>query len=392
MRASRRLGAAAASMAAALAAYAAFGSGLDRISRGDPQAAPRVPDDFRSNAWRSLSARALAERRLAEATAAAEAAVAADPADPAAASALGLARLNAGDGAGAEAAFRVAGRLGWRDLPTQIYWLGVAAEVGDHAAAAERADAILRQNVALLEQPRLLAALEATPGGRRALAARLATRPPWFAEYLDRTFTLSPDDLAARARVLEEPALRAAAIACGEVRGLGRALVERDRAAQGRRLLGRFCGADGGSRLRDGGFERARLDQAAGDGWRFAGAGGLEVRLTDASAVGGRAAVVDSRLPFRTVFASQALALAPGRYRIGWRARDAAGRASGRIAVRLACSPGVGGFPAATAAGGDRFTTLAEVRAERASQTLELAILPGSGSVTIDDVALAPIG
>src|SRR5688500_18361274 len=106
MTPSRRAGAAAVSIAAALTAVAAFGSGIDRLSRSDRQAAVLVPESFRSQAWRVSAEAALARRRIPQANAAAEAAVLADSVDPAAVSLLGFARLTAGDAAGAAAAFR----------------------------------------------------------------------------------------------------------------------------------------------------------------------------------------------------------------------------------------------------------------------------------------------
>ena len=268
MNRARRAAALALTVAAALAACAALSNGLERLRRT-------------SLAERS----AFSADRL-------RAAIAADPVDPATTSALGLNRLSAGDGAGAMAAFRIAGRLGWRDLPTQLFWLGVAAQAGDHEVAVDRLDAVLRQNVSLLDQPALLAPLERTAQGRRALAARLAARPPWFGAYWDRTATLAPGGLAARARLLDEPALGAAGMRCEDVLGLARSLADNGSLERSRAIQRRFCGA--GSLLVDGGFDRARLDDATSAGWRFTGAGGLDLRFLDGAPVGSRSLSVAS--------------------------------------------------------------------------------------------------
>lgn len=383
MNRSRRAGAAAVSVTAAVAAAAALGSGLDRLSRSHPQVAPLVPESFRSQAWRKAAAGALGQGRGTAARAGAEAAVRADPADPAAVSLLGLVRLAANDAAGADAAFRVSGSLGWRDMPTQLYWLSVAPAIGDHPVAAERADAILRQNAAVLEQPQFLAALEATPAGRSALAARLASRPPWFAEYWNRTFTLPPARLVQRAAVLDAPELRRARLTCADVRGLATRLAQSGYTNESRHTLQRFCpGARAG--LVDGGFERARLDATSPAGWQFVGTGGVGLRLVDGDGRAGGAVTVISSLPYRVVFATQQLQLAPGRYRVAWRTREDDGATSPRIAVRLDCRNAVGEFFSESPA-------MVEVDAACPDQMLELAILPGAGSVAVDDVAVTPL-
>ena len=381
MTPARRFGAILVSLAAALAAYAALGSGLDRMSRAAPALAAAVPPVFRSQAWRTPDLASAGGLRSA---------VLADPLDPAASSALGLERLAAEDGAGALAAFRVSGRLGWRDWPTQLFWLGAASEMGEPAVAVERLDALLRQDVVLLEQPTLLAGLEASRDGRRALASRLASRPPWFGAYWNRTHTLSPDQLAARARVLDEPRLRAARIGCGEVRGLAGALMAKGRLDRGQAILGRYCAA--GGLLADGGFDRARLDDASPLGWRFTGAGGLDLRFVEADRGNSRVLSVASALPYRTVFAAQPLQLAPGRYRVTWRARSPSGPASPRIAARLGCDPGAGGFVDPVSAQRDRWLATVALDAACPAPTLELAILPGIGAVIVDDVTLDPLG
>lgn len=370
---------------------AALGSGLDRMSAKNPALSGLVPLPFRASAWRSTSALALAGQQSAKAQTAAIEAVRHDPMDAASASALGMSRLTAGDGLGAAAAFRVAGQLGWRDRPTQLYWMTVATASGDHAIAAERADALLRQEARLREQPLLLGALERLPEGRRALAARLALRPEWFGDYWSKLFVLNPEQLVARARVLDEPALRPASITCAEVRPMARALLANKRAGEGRSVLKRYCGGSEGPLLVDGGFERAQIANSSPFGWQFIGAGGLDVRLEARSGGSGLAVVVGSALPLRQVFASQALQLRAGSYRVSWRLPGSDEVDAARISARITCQQGSGAFLAPIPAGGERFAAFARVPADCPLQWLDLATDAGEAKIVVDDVALSPV-
>ena len=369
---------------------AALGSGLDRMSAKDPALAGLVPQPFRANAWRSASAIALAGRRLPAAQTAATEAVRRDPIDAASTSALGMARLTARDGSGAAAAFRVAGQLGWRDRPTQLYWMAVTTNSGDFAIAAERTDALLRQDPRLREQPLLLAALERLPESRQTLATRLALRPEWFGDYWNKLFLLKPDQLFARARVLDEPGLRPAAMTCSEVKPMVSALLANRGSERGRAILNRFCGAGTGALLGDGGFEQARLSDTSPFGWQFTGAGGLDVRLEAQPDGSGKALVIDSALPMRQVFASQALQLASGSYRVSWRLPGKNEFGASRIVARLTCQQNSGDFQAATPAGRGRFAALAQVNPDCPLQWLDLAIDPGESAVAVDDVTVVP--
>ena len=370
--------------------YAVLGSGLDRMSAANPAFSGMVPPAFRAAAWRSGGALDLAGGRSVAARDKATRAILADPLDAAASSGLGLARLKLHEGVAAEAAFRVAGQLGWRDKTTQLYWMALSAASGAYPLAAQRADALLRQDSRLREQPELLAALEATPQGRTALAARLAQRPAWFGDYWGKLYLLEPGQLADRARVLDEPALRPPIMACADVRTMAVALTKSD-LVRSRSILRRYCPRRGGVLLTDGGFEAAQLSNAAASGWQFTGEGGLDVRIEPGGGSGGRAVAVSSALPMRQVFASQALELEPGRYRVGWRLPGRAGTDIPGIAVRLTCQQNGGEYLAPVPAGDDRLTASALIPEDCPMQWLELAIDPGVGPIAVDDVTIGPI-
>jgi hypothetical protein len=280
----------------------------------------------------------------------------------------------------------VAGRLGWRDRATQLYWALAALQASDQRVAAERADALLRQDPAEAGATALLAAIGATPAGRRALAERLAERPPWFGGYWDRLEGLSAAQLEARAAVLREPELGAERPRCDQLRALSTALAASSPSGPGLARLRTLCAGLGGGGLDDGGFERAQLDAKAPYGWQFVGEGGLDLRLEPVAGFAGRALRVSSALPVRRVFATQMIELAPGRYRLSGRAR---GAGVAGLAARLGCEPGSGDFVPLRGAGDARFAAGLEVPADCPRQWLELAIDPDAGATVLDDLALA---
>lgn len=367
--------------------YVALGSGLDRMSEVNPALSGVGPQAFRAAAWRGGAAQDIARGNLAAARDKSTRAILADPMNAATSSGLGLVRLKLREGVAAEAAFRVAGQLGWRDQTTQLYWMALSAASGAFPLAAQRADALLRQDTSLREQPAILAGLEATAQGRKALAARLAMRPAWFGDYWNKLYLLDPGQLANRARVLDEPAMRPPVVACADVQTMVGALVIRD-PAHGRSIRRRYCQKQGGGLLADGGFEAAQLSNTSSPGWQFAGAGGLDVRIDPGAGHGSKAVAVTTSLPLRQVFASQALELAPGRYLVGWRMPGSAGKDSNRVAVRLTCQQNGGDYLSPAPAGGDRLAAPVEVTADCPLQWLDLAIDPGAGPVAVADVTV----
>ena len=360
--------------------YVVLGSGLDRMSAANPAFSAMVPQAFRAAAWRSGATLDIAGGRSVAARDKATRAILADPMDAAASSGLGLAQLKLHEGVSAEAAFRVAGQLGWRDKTTQLYWMALSAASGAFPLAAQRADALLRQDSRLREQPSLLAPLEATGEGRKALATRLAQRPAWSGDYWYKLHLLDPDQLANRALMLDEPALRPPVLVCADARTMAVFLVKSN-LARSHAILQRYCPRRSGVLLTDGGFEAAHLSNTSASGWQFTGEGGLDIRFESGGSAG-KTVVVASTLPMRQVFASQALELAPGRYRVSWRMP---GKAAG-IAVRLTCQQNAGEFLKAAPTGRDRLAATTEIGADCPLQWLDLAVDPGAGPVTVDDV------
>jgi len=92
---------------------------------------------------------------------------------------IGQAELARGhDDAGLDA-MNAAARGGWRDNLTQIWTLQMALSGGDYDSAMERADALIRRNTISDQVFAAFRAMNAEPGFRRSLIARLADQPDW---------------------------------------------------------------------------------------------------------------------------------------------------------------------------------------------------------------------
>lgn len=183
-------------------------SGADRSAATKAGKAVRFPRALAVESLGLAGDNAISEARYDDALAIARRAVARAPIEPTSTALLGAAWLGKGDDAQARAAFTVAGRLGWRVPLTQAYWMRMALDAGDTRVAALRLDALLRQNPALLGNDQALAPIEASPAGRSALAARLATRPPWLPAYVNDHGEAGHDAMLRRASVLLNLAAR----------------------------------------------------------------------------------------------------------------------------------------------------------------------------------------
>lgn len=378
---------------AALLLYlcAAWGNGLDRLSTASPALERLVPGPLRAQADRSAAAIALARGDSAAALVFARHAVLHDPVDPLSNSLLGSALQFRGDPSRAEAAFRVAAERGWRDRLTQLYWYGVALEAGDAERAALRADALLRAEPFFAASGALLEPLEASAEGRAALARRLAGNPDWAAAYL----TVDPEAGAAQLRLKSGIALLAAndggALDCKAARPLVTVLIQRGMRRDAEGLWRGTCsgGAAAGAAgygLADGGFEQLGAESAASPfGWSKHASGDMLVEITDAGV--GHALSLRNSASVSRLALSQALALAPGAYRV--RAKIGAdGAGESGVVVSLDCGahprrpPDVRGDIA-------RSGQMLSV-GSCDSQVLGVWLRPG-GAVTIDDFVIEPV-
>jgi len=180
----------------------ALANGFDRASAQRPALAVYVPAPFKAQAWRVESARALEAGDKDDATAAARAAVLADPVDPRSTALLGAAQLAAGERVKADRSFRIAARFGWRDPLTQLYFMNAALNAGEPRLAALRLDAVLRQAPNFPVRDMLLAQFLGSADARAALAERLALRPAWTFAFLNHASQLPLPEQQARAGIV----------------------------------------------------------------------------------------------------------------------------------------------------------------------------------------------
>jgi hypothetical protein len=172
----------------------------------------------------------------------ARSAVARAPIEPSSTALLGAAWLAKGDEDRAREAFTVAGKLGWRVPLTQAYWMRAALEAEDARIAALRLDALLRQQPALLAEDRLFAPIEATAEGRAALVSRLATRPPWLADYVNDHGAASREAMLRRAAVLLMLAATGQRLGCDMIRPAVVRLVVLNEPATAQQVWRAHCG------------------------------------------------------------------------------------------------------------------------------------------------------
>ncbi len=378
---------------ACLFAAAAVVSGLDRTSEYRPGVASSVPGAFRVSSARILGGEALTDKRLLPALAEARRAVQRDPVDARSSSLLGSVLLALGNEAGARAAFTVSSALGWRDPPTQLYWMAEAFDRGDLKVASQRLDALLRQNPVFPQGQQFLAQFGATPQGRTELVDRLADTPVWRRNYfLDFTDT-TPESLTHRAQVAVGLARKTGTPECALVAPLTHALAANRRFAEATQVRLAHClGSYGNSYLADGDFAHALPSSplTAFD-WTFPESGEIGILLAPAAGFAGKALSINSAAPRESAFATQLLVLPQGRYALSWRALTTAGEPAAVVSPSVACDPASRRPLNAEIQDrrSGRFAGSFAVPPDCPAQWLTFWMAPGSEPATIDDVAIA---
>lgn len=126
----------------------------------------------------------------------AHAVIMADPTNDRALRVLGLATEAGGDREQALAIMQQAGRLGWRDTPTQQWLLQRAILTDDFTGVVQHADALARRNRGGEMVRGLFLAAVAEPRLRGALADRLAQQPMWRGAFFADVRQRLPEALA----------------------------------------------------------------------------------------------------------------------------------------------------------------------------------------------------
>ena len=262
------------------------------------------------------------------------------PIEPSATSALGSALLTLGRPDQAYNAFVVAGQLGWRDIPTQLYWLTQAVAAGDVGIVAERLDALLRLNINNDAVARSLDLLERTEPGRNALAKLLLENPPWQSRFLMETGSLDAEDFDGRMAAIDLAAAKGAPIDCNAVGVAANRLISRGQIDAAKELWRRACDRSGDLYLSDGTFEAAAGKVSTNPfNWRLQARAGLDVDVVSAPPpLKGHALRIASSMTVRALAARQLEALRPGRYRLSWQTARADGKPDDSITVLVDCN------------------------------------------------------
>jgi hypothetical protein len=372
----------------------ALGSGLDRISEKSPDLAPQIPAFFASEALRVRGGQALAAGQAQTALALGQAAIADAPTDPQSTAMLGAGRLASGDRDGAEVAFRVAGKLGWRVPITQSYWMDRALGAGDYRIAAMRLDALLRQQPALHRQRLLLDPLERNPAGRSAMVERMLAQPVWLASYAGDVHDLPADVMLQREPVLTEAASKGLVLGCPAIAPTVNRLALLGQVGEGSALWRAHCPAAGKALLGDGLFQMAGPgDKASAFGWELLGSDGLTLGLVPSPAGPGQRLTVQGAVPRNRPVLSQLLALAPGRYVVSWRSGDSQNRPSKALQAALAClgSEPQWLVPVLDQASG-RWRASVTLDGACAAQSLLFGVGPEGGDLWLEDVRIETAG
>lgn len=337
--------------------------------------------------------RALVEARRAVQTA---------PIDPSTTSALGSTLLTLGKADQAYAAFAVAGALGWREVPTQLYWLAQAEAAGDVGVAAQRLDALLRLDIDNEAVANSFYTLGQTQLGQQALANLLLNKPPWERRFLLETGGLEGADLEGRLAAIELAASQGASFDCEAIGIAANRLIRNDMAATAKQLWRRACERSEGALLSNGAFETdPSITSRSPFTWQLQSEGGLDVAVQPAPPpLKGHALRIRSSMTARTIAAHQLTALQPGRYRLSWTTALDNGTPDDGIKVLVRCE-GAGELTAAysetDATQGNRVeTTFAVPQQDCPIQTVAVQkAASGFGNTQtgwIDDIRIVPIG
>jgi hypothetical protein len=394
VRASRRLAAFGGALACLCYGVLALGNGLDRLSLDRPELASRVPAPFASQALRSEGAALIGKGQARPALLMGEAAVRDAPLDPGSTALLGIARFRAGDGPGADRAFRVAGQLGWREGFTQTYWMGRALEIGDWRIAAMRLDALLRQRPALLAERRLMDPIEGNPAGRAALAERILAAPNWLRPYTAALADTPRPALLLRAQVLGEVAARKGLIGCETVAPLVERLVGEAAEIEAATLWRQHCPGAAQTLVYDGQFAAASLQQDRTQfAWTFIGQSDANLLLEPAGQGSGQRLVIDTTATRARQIVRQMVLISTGAYRLSWTAENPDGGPSDLVAAALGCKQVSSDWLTARfdrAAG--RWIADLTIDADCKTQWLSFGVSGQSGTVRLGDIRLERLG
>ncbi len=371
-------------------AIAALLSGTDRQSKEFPNSPSLMGWPYDTGAARARAISAFVQSGPKSAIGLARRAILSDPISAAPISLLGRSQLQAGQLEAANNTFKVTAQLGWRDAITQIYWLDQAMQAGDMKIAAERLDALLRQNPDDENRNKFLAIVSATPEGRAALAQRLKAVPTWTDVYVRDVKDLPTEDLAQRVDVVLRTGRGVWPCSASSI--ITQKLIDSNMLAQAQSVWRGNCLASN-SLVFDGEFDQ--LDTTGttqGFDWEFSRRGDVDIAPTTDSA-GNRRLDIEVTAPRTLPVLSQLVVLQAGTYRLTWRTPDTPANAARAIMVSLSCGFNLGDAQPGEADGGakDRHLKVFTVDSSCAARRLIFWLPPRTSPIHLDDVVLQPM-
>ncbi len=370
---------------------ASIANGVDRQAQHSPSLAARIPTFMAADALTVRGETRLNSGQFQLALDDGTAAVLRAPIDPASSALLGSARLGLGDAAGAQRAMLVAGTMGWRVPLTQIYWMQQAAAVQQYPVAALRLDALLRQHPSMLSRTSLLAPLESVPEGRKAIANRLATAPPWLIAYARETSELPIEVVAERADVLSQLSTRGQMIGCDPVSPLVNKLVDAARFADAYRLWRGHCADAGSALIGDPDLAHLRTTGARSYfEWDVVGSADVSMALVPGEATGQMIEVHSEARVSRSIM-RQLLTVPPGRYRLEWRAVSLGSKTEPQVTAAVGCSPDPATrLVSAKVANQDLWQADLSIGPDCPAHWLAFSVLAGSPDLRLGSIRLDP--
>lgn len=317
--------------------YAALAvlSGLDHEAKEDLQRPALLDWPYSVAAEYSAAQSAITRHDATQALARARTLVRHDPADSHSMSMYGLALLEAHQPDKARDAFSLAARLGWRDTVTQRYWFSEALRLGDAQQASQRLDALLRLTPDLPDGSKLLRTILAYSEGRAAIADRLKNNPIWSVEFVAQMAHLDPDDLEARAEVVQR--VGPGHWECPQAANLVDALFANGLLDDSAAVHRTVC-SDSGKILNDGNFNELSIgkDGSALD-WHLLRRGDMVVSI-NAETPRSHLLAMSINAPSTVQAVWQATTVGPGSYRVNWRMPDTSAKEASALLVSFDCN------------------------------------------------------
>ena len=326
--------------AAAVFSIVAAASALDRAGgEDDPVIAAMVPDALAVRSLDTSLTPQLAQARPRDAERMARLLIERAPIDSTGPAMLGAARMAMGQQPKALEAFTVSAKMGWRELSTQLFWIGQALQLGDVPNAAMRFDVILRQHADLLTYSPLIEPWETTPDLRAALFEKMLRHPLWLGAYAREGWRTKGQVLQARGQILVDLGRAGVTLGCSDVKSMTAALANSGNAALGRDVWTLHCPLAGKQLVGDPGFatlsDAANADSPYAWTWRGNGDVTYELRKGDRNNAGGL--LIHNAAPVAMPILQQLLVLKPGTYRATYRLTGGAGN-QGTSPLQLAIS------------------------------------------------------